>query len=150
MNTKVNSIPTIWKHRKLIHAFDNIYFPGRKGRPGLDIEREELLLLYRQGFTVKQMGSKLGCSSKYIHRRLACENLTIRGRYTTISDDDLRSKIADLHNKHPKAGIEVNICINLAYLVQASFIILQFFGSKKWKSWLTRARLTFSVQPFTP
>lgn len=65
--------------------------------------------LYDEGLTASKIAKCLGCSTQTVYKNLYALNLPIRARYTEISDDELRSKIGDIHTKHPNAGQTVRL-----------------------------------------
>ncbi|KAK0136930.1 hypothetical protein N1851_026900 [Merluccius polli] len=93
---------------------------GRRGRPGLDITREQIELLLTQGITVRAMARMLGCSSSYMHKKLKYFQTSARSRFTPISDADLEEHVRRLHNQFPRSGSQM-MC---AYL-HADRIVVQ-------------------------
>ncbi|XP_076866562.1 uncharacterized protein LOC143517696 [Brachyhypopomus gauderio] len=80
---------------------------GSRGRPRIDVSREQLELLFNQGFRAKAMARLLGCSSSFIYRKLRSLGISIRQRFTPISDNDLEQHVRMLHQQHPRAGCEM-------------------------------------------
>jgi hypothetical protein len=56
------------------------YTQGR-GRPKIDISREQLAFLVDQGFTAGEMSGVLGVGKRTVERRLAAFGLSISGKY---------------------------------------------------------------------
>lgn len=50
------------------------------------------------------MANYLGCSKSTIYKKLYQLNMPMRARYSQISDDELRTKIIEIHQEHPNAG----------------------------------------------
>uniref|UniRef100_A0A3Q3LWI2 Integrase catalytic domain-containing protein n=1 Tax=Labrus bergylta TaxID=56723 RepID=A0A3Q3LWI2_9LABR len=79
----------------------------RRGRPALDITREQIQLLLTQGFTVRAMARMLGCSSSYLHKKMKSFQISARKRFTSISEIHLEEHIRRLHNQFPRSGSEM-------------------------------------------
>uniref|UniRef100_A0A3Q3EWE3 Integrase core domain-containing protein n=1 Tax=Labrus bergylta TaxID=56723 RepID=A0A3Q3EWE3_9LABR len=79
----------------------------RRGRPALDITREQIQLLLTQGFTVRAMARMLGCSSSYLHKKMKFFQISARKRFTSISEIHLEEHIRRLHNQFPRSGSEM-------------------------------------------
>ncbi len=80
---------------------------GSRGRPSLDVTREQLQLLLKQGFRAKAIARMLGCSTSYLYHKLHALGLRMRDRFTHIDDEDLEQCIRRLHQQYPKSGYEV-------------------------------------------
>jgi hypothetical protein len=61
------------------------------GRPRIVVDSQELTFLYLNGFNLARMASILKCSTRTIQRRLEEMGLSIRGRYSCFSDNELVS-----------------------------------------------------------
>uniref|UniRef100_A0A3Q3EQJ3 Integrase core domain-containing protein n=1 Tax=Labrus bergylta TaxID=56723 RepID=A0A3Q3EQJ3_9LABR len=79
----------------------------QRGRPALDITREQIQLLLTQGFTVRAMARMLGCSSSYLHKKMKSFQFSARKRFTSISKIHLEEHIRRLHNQFPRSGSEM-------------------------------------------
>lgn len=53
------------------------------------------------------MARNLGCSKSTIYKKLYELNMPMRARYSQISDNELRTKIIQIHQEHPNAGYMV-------------------------------------------
>lgn len=95
---------------------------GRRGRPALDVTRDQLELLLTKGFTVRAMARMLGCSSSYLHKKMKSFQISARKRFTPISDADLEEHVRRLHNQFPRSGSEVRI-LRIPLLVLFHFLI---------------------------
>lgn len=74
------------------------------GRPAIDITREQLQLLYYQGFSASKMAKEFRCSISTIYKRCYEEGLKFRNKYASLADEELRNKIRCLHEKYPNSG----------------------------------------------
>ena len=77
---------------------------GTPGRPVYDISQEQLQFLLDVQFTVPEMALILGVSPRTVSRRLAAFNLTIRARYTQLSDGEVDDIIRTEQQEHPNLG----------------------------------------------
>lgn len=75
-----------------------------KGRPSVEIQENQLLQFYREGCTATEMARHFGCSNKTIYKQLYQKGMPLRARYCQITDDELESKIRQIHGDHPNAG----------------------------------------------
>lgn len=97
-----------------IHNFKEWFFfsiTGHRGRPSLAVTREQIELLFNQGFKVKAMARILGCSSSYLHKKMKYFRISMRNRFTDITDADLHDHVRRLHEQFPRSGSEVRILV---------------------------------------
>ena len=89
---------------------ENVKFllPGSRGRPCVDVDRQQLVLLRQQGFTAVQIARHLGCSTSVIYRKLASENLQMRQKYDTMANDQVDELVRDVHDNNASAGQQVH------------------------------------------
>jgi hypothetical protein len=87
---------------------------GRRGRPSVEISRDQLTVLRDQGFTAVQMARQLGCSAALIYKRLAFENLNMQKRFSNFSDSDIDERVKAIHTAHGNAGNQVCCCIHFS------------------------------------
>lgn len=73
-----------------------------KGRPPLDVNREQLQHLRKTGFTWKEIAGLLEVSAKTLQRRAREWNIT--AKYSSISDDSLDEAISDAMAQFPNSG----------------------------------------------
>ena len=99
----ISSVTTLWTLPvfSVLFALD---ISGSRGRPRIDVSREQLELLLNQGFKAKAMARLLGCSSSFIYRKLSSLGISIRQRFTPIRDSDLEQHVRTLHQQHPRSG----------------------------------------------
>lgn len=83
-----------------------------RGRPTVEINQNQLKLLYDEGYTATAMATLLGCSKTTIYKKLYELNLRMRQRYINISQEELQLKITEIHEQHPNCGQTVIILIN--------------------------------------
>ena len=76
---------------------------GRPGRPRFEISRDQILYLHSLSFSWSQISSLLGVSRMTIYRRRAAYGLLNSARQT-MSDEQLRSVIRDIHSLQPALG----------------------------------------------
>eukprot|EP00057_Strongylocentrotus_purpuratus_P008238 XP_011662712.1 PREDICTED: uncharacterized protein LOC105437615 [Strongylocentrotus purpuratus] len=80
---------------------------GKRGRPKVELTREQLITFQKSGYTVKRMATHFNCSSSLVYKRLHANGLKVRDKYLTMSDEELKTIIADLHEKFPNTGSEM-------------------------------------------
>ena len=80
-----------------------------KGRPPLDVNREQLQHLRKIGFTWKEITGLLDVSSKTLQRRAREWNIT---KYSSMSDDSLDEAMGDVMAQFPYCGeVMINGCL---------------------------------------
>ena len=82
-------------------AIDHI---GTVGRPRFHIPREQLSLLIESQFSVPQMADMIGVSVRTVHRRMSEYGLSIHSTYSDMTDTELDSVIAEIHQEFPLCG----------------------------------------------
>lgn len=78
--------------------------PGEMGRPRYDIEEERLKELLFLNLSVDCISKLLGVSTRTIQRRMADFGLSVRQRYSQISDEQLDQAILQIKTEMPTAG----------------------------------------------
>ena len=95
-------------------------FPGGRGRPSVEIEEEQLKMMYKLGYSASKMAELFGCSSQLIYKKLNSYGLKQRERYTELTDQELDEKVRALQIKYPNAGCVV--CF--IYLTKTKFTLI--------------------------
>jgi hypothetical protein len=70
--------------------------------------------LRNKGFTAKEIASHLGCSEHFVYKFARRTNNGFRRKYSTISDEDLRSRISGIHEQFPYSGSIVSTDVKLS------------------------------------
>ena len=83
-------------------------FPGKRGRPQLDIPDDDLIRLYELNYTACDIAKALNCSTQYVYKRLYALGKSMRQRYTNVSNTELTERVQALHERHPNAGSVVS------------------------------------------
>lgn len=86
------------------HAFHGTIVTGCRGRPKLDIPREQLECLLRYGFTGTEIARMLGVCDKTVYRRLESFGLSMSETYSTISDSELDFIVGNIVHQFPNSG----------------------------------------------
>lgn len=55
------------------------------------------------------MAKQFGCSKELVYKKLKEKHLSVRKRYSTILDENLKQKIMQVHMRHPKCGYVVSL-----------------------------------------
>ncbi len=77
---------------------------GRPGRPQFDVSEEQLTYLIENNFTAPQMAKLVGVSLRTIERRMSAYGLSIRGRYSDVTDAELEQVMSEIKSVHPQCG----------------------------------------------
>jgi len=81
-----------------------VLYTGRSGRPRFDITEVQLKYLLDNHFTVPRIASIIGVSSRTIERRLSQFGLSVRSRYSNLTDAELKQIMSDIKEDHPQCG----------------------------------------------
>ena len=96
-------------------------FSGR-GRPSLNIEMPMLSYFLDNGFSAVEIASLLHTSLSTIRRRMSLFGLSIRSRYSIISDGELDQLVTDIQHHYPLCGYRMmrGHLVSLGHRVQES------------------------------
>ncbi|XP_016118714.1 uncharacterized protein [Sinocyclocheilus grahami] len=91
---------------------DQTYSAGRVysgicGRPSINVSKQQIEFLMKQGHTVKQMAKILGCSSSFIYRKTKLLGIPIRKLQTQVTEEELTQHVRRLHSLYPNTGSEI-------------------------------------------
>ena len=79
-------------------------FTGDRGRPTYNIPYEQVNFLVERRFTTAQMANLLGVSESTVQRRLRRFDLSVRGTYSTLTDQELDSMVQEILTAQPNTG----------------------------------------------
>ncbi|XP_026064456.1 uncharacterized protein LOC113047310 isoform X2 [Carassius auratus] len=79
---------------------------GFSGQPQYSITQEQLRFLLEYNFSTKQMGEILGVSKRTVKRRLRKYNISLRDRYSNLSDSDLDNLVREVVGGNDELGAE--------------------------------------------
>ncbi|RXN38427.1 hypothetical protein ROHU_001117 [Labeo rohita] len=79
---------------------------GFSGRPQYSITQEQLRFLLEYNFSTKQMAEILGVSKRTVKRRLRKYNISLRDRYSNLSDSDLDNLVREVVQGNDELGAE--------------------------------------------
>ena len=82
----------------------SIVLDGTVGRPSFQIPPSQLQFLINSRFSVPQVARLMGVSVSTIRRRMSTFNLSIRGTYSSITDEQLDEIVAGMQNQFPNWG----------------------------------------------
>lgn len=77
---------------------------GALGRPRLIVSAEHITNLMDMEMPVKTIASLLGVSRRTVYRRMTECNLSVRGRYSRLTDDELDAFVRRLKERAPYWG----------------------------------------------
>lgn len=107
-----------------------IYFSiaGIRGRPAIQITRDQIEFLMKQGHTVKRMSRILGCSSSFLYKRSKLLGLSVRSRMAGVDDEELENVVRRLQCQYPNSGNEVSLVgLTLKSVLKVHQVINFFF-----------------------
>uniref|UniRef100_A0A8C2AGH5 Integrase catalytic domain-containing protein n=2 Tax=Cyprinus carpio TaxID=7962 RepID=A0A8C2AGH5_CYPCA len=79
---------------------------GSSGRPRFSITEEQLRFLIEYNFSTRQMAEILCVSRRTVKRRLREYRISLRDRYTDLSDSDLDNRVRELVGGNDELGAE--------------------------------------------
>ena len=77
---------------------------GLVGRPCFQIPRQQLSYLIENGFSVPQIADMIGVSVRTVRRRMDGYDLSIRARYSALSDSELDAIVTEIQSQFPMCG----------------------------------------------
>lgn len=77
------------------------------GRPGFDIQQDQLEYLLDLRFTCSHIATLIGVSLRTIRRRMDEFGISVRDRYSAIADAELDEEIGEIKRYYPNAGIKI-------------------------------------------
>lgn len=86
------------------HSNVSFVFSGGAGRPSFSIPREQLQFLVEKGFSTTDIGLIIGVSSRTVKRRLHEFDISVRGQYSVMSDEELDATVRGILNEFPNCG----------------------------------------------
>ena len=78
---------------------------GNIGRPRFEIARDQLEYLLDLKFACSDIARLLGVSLRTIRRRMEEFNITVRDRYSGITDSELDEEVTEIKRSYPNAGL---------------------------------------------
>ena len=78
----------------------------QRGQPSVAIAENQLQFYLQHSFKVQDIAAMFGCSKRTIERRMSQYGLSARGRYSTISDTDLREAILHFNSNMGEKSVE--------------------------------------------
>lgn len=92
------------KHNKEQSVAVVCFEQGPAGRQRMVISSDYLSSLLELHLPVPCIAKLLGISRRTVYRRMAESGLSVRGLYTTISDDELDQCVRDIKSRQPHSG----------------------------------------------
>lgn len=84
---------------------------GRRGRPAIDVTREHIEFLMKQGHTVRKIAGMLGCSASFLYKKSKVLGIPVRSRLSRIDDNELEQHMRQLQGQYPNSGNEVGLSL---------------------------------------
>ncbi|KAF7642342.1 hypothetical protein LDENG_00259750 [Lucifuga dentata] len=82
----------------------DISFSGYAGRPRLEISSDALQSLLDTSLPVGHLAALQGISRRTFYRQMKDYNMSVRKRYTNITDEDLDERVRIIKTHMPNAG----------------------------------------------
>ena len=76
----------------------------RRGRPRFKISKEQLDFFVESGFTVPHIACLLNVSSSTVERRMREFSISVRNKYSNVSDEGLDNIVLDVKRNFPNIG----------------------------------------------
>ncbi|CAL8237772.1 unnamed protein product, partial [Lota lota] len=76
------------------------------GRPAIEVSRQQIEFLLKQGYTVKQMAGMFDCSSSFLYKKTKLLGVSVRGGHLPVTDEVVIQQITRLHGLYPNTGSE--------------------------------------------
>ncbi|XP_051980812.1 uncharacterized protein LOC127642153 [Xyrauchen texanus] len=80
---------------------------GRRGRPAIDVSREHIEFLLKQGHTIAKTAEILGCSSSFLYKKSKLLGIPVRSMLSAIDDGELEQHVRQLQSQYPNSGNEM-------------------------------------------
>lgn len=81
-----------------------IVFHGARGRPKIQLSQGMLSYFFSNGFSATTTSMLLQVSLSTVRRRMREYNMTIRSRYSDISDEELDRIVTSVEHRNPNCG----------------------------------------------
>ncbi|KAK9976937.1 hypothetical protein ABG768_018758 [Culter alburnus] len=88
------------------YSAESVYL-GVRGRPSINVSKQQIEFLMKQGHTIKQMAKILGCSSSFLYRKTKLLGIPIRKLQTQVTEEELIQHVRRLHSLYPNTGSEI-------------------------------------------
>ncbi|KAK3084351.1 hypothetical protein FSP39_020109, partial [Pinctada imbricata] len=88
---------------------------GRRGRPAVLIDEEQINLFQSLNYTVTQMAKHFGCSASTVYSKMYSMGKHQRDKYSAMTAAELDSKVEALQKGFPNAGSVVSTYLTLFY-----------------------------------
>ena len=92
------------QHSRVVGYCASKVFTSDRGRPFYDIPQEQLKLFLDLGFSVPEMADMLGTSKSTVKRRLSEYSLSVRQKYSEITNENLDEQVFQVLQLFPNCG----------------------------------------------
>ena len=79
-------------------------YTNNRGRPKLDVRKDQLMHLLSLKFTCPDIAMLLGVSLRTVRKRMTDYGISVSGLYSQMSDEDLDCAVSTLKEQYPNSG----------------------------------------------
>lgn len=98
------AVQTLREHQQLPPTPVQLEIQRGSGRPRISIMNEHITHLLELGLPTVTIASLLGISRATLYRRMADNNLSVRGMYSACTDAELDGRVSEIKEIMPHAG----------------------------------------------
>lgn len=92
------------RHSQIAHSVVQVERQSASGRPRIVVPTDHIAYLLETGLPVTTISHLLGVSRATLFRRMAENNLSVRGLYSTCTDAELDGLVSQIKERMPHAG----------------------------------------------
>ncbi|XP_071105260.1 uncharacterized protein [Haliotis cracherodii] len=76
-------------------------------RPSIDMSICQIACLQKKGYTAAKIAHHLSCSASTAYNKLYSSGMSMRNKYTDLTDEEVQRKVADIKESFPNTGSEM-------------------------------------------
>ncbi len=92
------------RHSQISHSVVQVERQSASGRPRIVVPTDHIAYLLETGLPVTTISNLLGVSQATLFSRMAENNLSVRGLYSTCTDAELDGLVSQIKERMPHAG----------------------------------------------
>lgn len=98
-------------HSTIYYLCNSYCYFLKRGRPKLNITRDQIQLFMAENYTARQMAQHFGCSINLIYKKCYAFGIKFRDKYFSGEAVTLQEQISSLHTQFPNGGSQVGYII---------------------------------------